>query len=86
MVANFDRKKWKADLDNEAIKAIRFVNGFNTDLRHNLNVNRSALFDWLQDNEIGLFGEDITPRPDPTSDEWYYYEKMMWRVVDLIMG
>ena len=87
MKANYNRDKWTAKLDNEAIKAIRFVNGFNTDLRVKLmTINKSALFDWIQDNEVGIFGMDISPRPDSTDDAWDRYEGMLWRVVDQICG
>ncbi len=86
MKANFNRETWTARLDGDAIKAIRFVLGFNTDLRVKLTTaNRESLFGWIQNNEIGIFGFDIVPRPDPTTDEWDKYEKMIKNVVGQIV-
>lgn len=86
MKTNFNREKWTAELDNEAVKAIRFVLGFNTDLRVSLTTaNRDSLYTWIKDNEIGIFGFDIVPTPDPTSDEWDKYEKMIKNVVRQIV-
>jgi hypothetical protein len=86
MKANFNRENWTANLDNEAVKAIRFVLGFNTDLRVRLTTaNKESLFSWIQDNEIGIFGFTMPPRPDPTSDEWDKYERMIKNVVRQIV-
>jgi hypothetical protein len=82
MKANFKRETWTAEFDNEAVKAIRFVLGFNTDLRVSLTTaNRDSLYTWIKNNEIGIFGFDIVPAPDPTSNEWDKYERMIKSVV-----
>lgn len=82
MKANFNRETWTAKLDGDAIKAIRFVLGFNTDLRVRLKTaNKDSLYTWIKNNEIGIFGYDIVPTPDPTSNEWDKYERMIKSVV-----
>ena len=87
MKATF-KSNWKIELDNEAIKAIRFVRGFNTDLRVSLRgINRSALSDWISDNEINLFGTQMLDKhPDPTSPDYDKYERMINDVVNQIIG
>lgn len=86
MKANFNREKWTADLDNEAIKAIRFVLGFNTDLRVSLTTaNKNSLYSWIENNGIGIFGFDFVPMPDPASDEWDKYNRMIKNIVRQIV-
>lgn len=87
MKATF-KSNWKIELDNEAIKAIRFVRGFNTDLRVSLRgINRSALSDWITENEINLFGTQMLDKhPDPTSPDYDKYERMINDVVNQIIG
>ena len=56
MKASVDKNNFKITLDNEAIKAIRFCNGFTTDLRIKLtNANRNSLWHWLDQNALGIF-------------------------------
>lgn len=86
MKATF-KSNWKIELDSEAIKAIRFVRGFNTDLRVSLRgINRSALSDWITENEINLFGTQmLNKHPDPTSPDYDKYERMINDVVNQII-
>lgn len=61
-------------IDNEAIKAIRFVMGFNTNLRVSLpNADKDAIWRFLDEHRYGIFGSGIE-KPDPTSIEWETYE------------
>lgn len=87
MKATF-KSNWKIELDNEAIKAIRFVRGFNTDLRVSLRgINRQSLSDWITDNEINLFGDQMLDKhPAPTSPDYDKYERMINDVVNQIIG
>lgn len=82
MKANFNRETWTAQLDNEAVKAIRFVLGFNTDLRVKLTTaNKRSLYSWIETNGIGIFGIDFVPTPNPATDEYDKYERMIQNVV-----
>lgn len=73
-------------MKKEMIRAIRMVNGFNSDLRVRLNgINRSALYDWIDDNRYGIFGCSVH-KPSATSDEWDKYEKMIWRAVNQVIS
>ena len=57
MKYTIDKNNWEIRLDNEAVKAIRFCRGFNTDLRVSLKyINRDSLFWWLYNNRYELFG------------------------------
>ena len=87
MVANVNKDKWKITLDNEAVKAIRFCLGFNTDLRRSLNgVDKDSIWYWVQNNKIGSFGHSMLDlSPDPTDDDWYKYEAMLNDVVRQII-
>lgn len=87
MKATVDKENWKIELDNDAIKAIRFVNGFNTDLRISLKgINEKSLWFYLSDNEIPLFGTCMMDlHPDPTSKDWDKYGKMLNDVVRQIV-
>lgn len=88
MKANVDKNNFKITLDSEAIKAIRFCNGFTTDLRIPLKgVNKSALYDWIETNKLGLFGFDFLDLCVPvTDDNWNKYEKMINNVVSQVIG
>jgi len=78
----FDRKEWNASLDSISIKAIRFMLGYKTDLRVRLNNDvKDVIFNFIQSNEVEIFGPDIAPRPSVLSDEWEKYESMIWCVV-----
>ena len=87
MKATVDKEKWTITLDNEAIKAIRFVNGFNTNLKTSLKgINEESLWWYLSKNEIALFGTCmIKMHPDPLSDEWDKYNRMINGVVRQIV-
>lgn len=82
--------KWRrvVIMKKEMVKAIRIVNGFNSDLRVKLNtINRNALWDWIDCNRFGIFGYDFgTSKPDATSDEWQAYERTIWRAVDQVVN
>ena len=57
MKYTIDKNTWKITLDNEAVKAIRFCRGFNTDLRVSLTeINKDCLFWWLYNERYPLFG------------------------------
>ncbi len=75
--------EWKIELDNEAVKAIRFVNGFNTDLRVSLSgIDKMELWRWITNNEISLFGTKILDRhPELTDPAYEKYERMIDDVV-----
>lgn len=83
-----DDEKFRIVLDNEAIRAIRFVKGYNPDLRVKLNrACRSSFWDWIDENRYGLLGVDVGfMKPDATSDDWDKYEKMIYDVVDQVIG
>ena len=63
-------------LDNNMIKAIRLVNGYNSDLKIKLKrVNKDSLWDWIDENRFGIFGIDFgASKPSPESEEWDKYE------------
>ena len=76
-------KGFNIALDNEAVKAIRFVLGFNTDLRACLNgVNTEMLYNYLDDNRFQLFGADFgLSKPEATDEAYDDYERCIWNVV-----
>ena len=88
MNAKVNKEKWTIELDNEAIKAIRFCNGFTTDLRVVLSkADKSALYDWIETNKLGLFGLDFIDLCVPAdSDDWNKYERMIKNVVNQVVG
>ena len=47
-------------MKKEMIKAIRSVKGYTTDLRVDISpaCNKSAVYDWIQDNAVGIFGKE----------------------------
>ena len=82
MKAKVDSKNWKITLDNEAVKAIRFCYGVNTNLRKHLDIPRDDLWYWIDQNRFGLFGSVMSDlKPHPTSDDWDKYESMINDVV-----
>ena len=88
MNAKVIKEKWTIELDNEAIKAIRFCNGFTTDLRIVLSkADKSALYDWIETNKLGLFGLDFMDIcVTYESDDWNKYERMIKNVVNQVVG
>lgn len=57
MKITVDNENWKITLDNEAVKAIRFCYGLNTDLRVSLNtIPKEPLESWLVENRLNIFG------------------------------
>lgn len=88
MKASVDKNNYKITLDNEAIKAIRFCNGFTTDLRIVLSkADKSALYDWIETNKLGLFGIDFMDLcVTYESDDWNKYEVMLKNVVRQVIG
>ena len=85
MKAVVDKENWKITLDNEAIKAIRFCYGVNTDLRVRLGIPKDRLWSWIYDNRYGLFG-DVMAEMNPTykDDDWDKFERMLNNVVKQI--
>lgn len=88
MKVTIDEKNYRIKLDNEAIRAIRFVKGYNPDLRVKLKLaNRSSLWNFIDENRYGLLGVNVGfMKPDATSDNWSRYEKMIYDVVDQVIG
>ncbi len=86
MKATVNKEKWTITLDNEAVKAIRFCYGLNTDLRVSIKVPRGPLFSWIEQNKCGLFGLvmlDMAPQPE--DDDWPRYERMIYDVVQQVL-
>ena len=66
-------------MKKEMIKAIRLVKGFNPDLRVKLNcVNKSALYDWIDDNRFGIFSAD---KAMIRNTDYTIYERIVWGAV-----
>lgn len=88
MKAIVNKKKWTIELDNEAIKAIRFCAGFNPDLRITLSKSaKGALYDWIETNKLKLFGLDFMDLcVTYESDDWDKYERMIKNVVNQVIG
>lgn len=85
MKATVNAKEWEIALDNEAVKAIRFCYGVNTDLRVSLSgLPKDPLWYWIDENFARLFGFVIS-KPNPTSEDWNKYEKMINGVVQQII-
>lgn len=65
-------------MTREMIKAIRLVNGFNSDLRIKLrSINKDCLWKWIDDNAIGIFGINTVmdkKSTDVTSDKYDIWE------------
>ena len=87
MKAILSKETYTIKLDAEAIKAIRFVRGFTTDLRITLkHANKESLWHWLDDNRLDLFGTDMMNiRPTATDENWDKYETMLNDVVRQIV-
>ena len=90
MKVTVDEKNYRIKLDNEAIRAIRFVKGYNPDLRVKIKLatRRSSFWDWIDENRFGLLGVNVGfMKPnDTTSENWDKYEKMIYDVVDQVIG
>lgn len=89
MKAIVNKKNWTIELDNEAIKAIRFCLGYPTDLRIKLeNADRNHIDSWIEENKLGLFGLENTEilLTSYDSDDWNKYERMIKNVVNQIIG
>lgn len=79
--------EWRFELDNEAVKAIRFVMGYNTDLRVSLRVDsvkgatqniRSRIWDFINNNLGNILGIDfMMQKPDVTDEAWNKYESCL---------
>ena len=87
MNAIYNADKNKIVLDNEAVKAIRFVRGLNTDLRVSLkSINKESLWHWIDENAINLFGVDFEfSKPQATDEKFSAYEKCIDDVVRQII-
>lgn len=77
-------------MKKDMIKAVRLVRGLNPDLRVKLTtINRSALYDWIEENRYGILGVDHPSealiKPDGASQEWKAYERMIWKAVDAVI-
>ena len=89
MKATVDKKNFKITLDNEAIKAIRFVYGLPVDLRYKLDqANRNRLWDWIYINGVGIFGSDFIEFStiQATDEKWHLLEVMINDVVRQVLG
>lgn len=70
MKINFDKKTGSVNLDNEAVKAIRFVYGLNTDLRVRLkHIPKDFFYDWIDENKYRIFGIGIMDCDSDTQDK-----------------
>lgn len=82
MKAIVDKKNYRITLDNEAVKAIRFCYGVNTDLRRSLvGLPLEPLKRWIENHKIQLFGQVIFDMDAASND----YEDMMDDVVRQIL-
>ena len=79
--------EWDVRLDNEAIKAIRFCLGYNTDLRVSLGKDRNGIvWTFLHENCYRIFGIDFaSKRPNVTSPDWYKYDRCLMNVAKQIL-
>lgn len=78
MIAKLDEKNYNATLDNNSIKAIRFVAGYNIDLRHSLRGHERDLYDFIDRNAGNIFGVEVFCMKNNDFDR---YEKMIKNVV-----
>lgn len=86
MKAIVDKKNWKITLDNEAVKAIRFCYGVNTNLRISLkNINREHLWYWIRENKYRLFGSGMADLLPIADENWSKYESMIDDVITQIV-
>ena len=86
MKAIVDKKNWKITLDNEAVKAIRFCYGVNTNLRISLkNINREHLWYWIRENKYRLFGSGMADLLPIADENWSKYESMIDDVIAQIV-
>lgn len=84
MKATFSKDKMEVTLSNEAVKAIRFVKGYNTDLRVSLKgIREDILFDWVDNNLIGICSEAALS--GCKSEDIHRYCKMIEHIVDQIV-
>lgn len=75
----------KYELTNEQVKAIRIVNGYVSDLRHDISaaVNKQCMWDFIDENAANLFGLDILQaRHDEDGILSNKYETALRRCVD----
>lgn len=82
MKATVNAKNFTAELDNEAIKAIRFCTGFNTDLRVSLDAKNDSLWHFVDKFGVKIFGMnwlDVIRSAEDT--EWDRYEKLVNNIV-----
>ena len=71
--------KWNIEFDKEAIKAIRFVNGFNPDLRVKLKGGvEDTFWYYLNDNFLQIFGiSAMDIKLKAIDSEWRNWERML---------
>ena len=81
-----NKMTWKITLDNEAVKAVRFCRGFNTDLRVSLKyINRDSLFWWIYNERYNLFGIDMLDFDRAVNDGKVNFETVFDDVVRQIV-
>lgn len=87
MKRTFDKNTYKIELDNEAVKAIRFVKGFNPSLRVSLKgISEESLYWWLDANRFELFGLEFgLSKPEATDEAYNKYERCLKDVVRQIV-
>lgn len=86
---------WKFELDNEAVKAIRFVMGYNTNLRVSLGSStslkestqtRSRIWDFIDANLAGITSIDfMLSRPNAQDPDWDKYERCLNDMAQQVM-
>ncbi len=69
------------------IKAIRLVNGWTPDLRIKCDtIYKPSLYDWIEENRIGIFGFSMAIIPDPVTEDYIKYERRIWKAVDAVIS
>lgn len=65
-------------MTREMIKAIRMVNGINPDLRIKAdNVNKTAIYEFLREHRIAIFGSKYAVVPDPATKDFDKFDRMI---------
>ena len=65
-------------MKKEMIKAVRMVNGINPDLRIKAdNINKTAMYEFLREHRIAIFGSKYAVVPDPASKEFDKFDRMI---------
>ncbi len=88
MKTTFDKENWTLTFDTDACRAIRFVNGFNPDMRVKLPVEaKDCIWYWLDRNLIDISTDAALAAPEAEDVEnWKKYERMLNRASEMICG